>query len=266
MHKLIDFRSDKRFVRRARELETIYAMILMYCRHHHGASERLCAECTALGRYSERRLERRIFGDAKPTCSNCVVHCYRADMRERVREVMRWAGPRMLAFWRTRRWFRELFRAELQPYHALLFCEAVAWLFYRYIVVSRELAHTRTLFLELVFVAMFLGLFWAAAIVIARLAEMNFGRELGETFRRITVAALPIVVLPFLGAIWIKLPSPRTWMLVTLLLCVAGVADLIDVLEEDTAALRLQVRLKDHLEGYTGVYQRIAVEKANRDW
>ena len=53
---------------------------------------------------------------------------------------------------------------------------------------------------------------------------------------------------------------------VTLLLCVAGVADLIDVLEEDAAGLRLQVRLKDHLEGYTGVYQRIAVEKANRDW
>jgi len=53
---------------------------------------------------------------------------------------------------------------------------------------------------------------------------------------------------------------------VTLLLCVAGVADLIDVLEEDAAALRLQLRLKDHLEGYTGVYQRIAIEKANRDW
>jgi hypothetical protein len=43
-----------------------------------------------------RRLERCVFGDAKPACSNCVVHCYRADMRERVREVMRWSGPRML--------------------------------------------------------------------------------------------------------------------------------------------------------------------------
>jgi hypothetical protein len=53
---------------------------------------------------------------------------------------------------------------------------------------------------------------------------------------------------------------------VTLVLCVAGVADLIDVLEQDAATLRLQVRLKDHLEGYMGVYQRIAVEKANRDW
>jgi hypothetical protein len=50
----------------------------------------------ALARYSERRLERCVFGDAKPTCSNCVVHCYRKDMRERIRDVMSWAGPRML--------------------------------------------------------------------------------------------------------------------------------------------------------------------------
>jgi hypothetical protein len=94
--KLVDFRTDKRFVRRARELETLYAMILMYCRHHHGTRTRWCSECTALAAYSERRLERCIFGDAKPTCSNCVVHCYRADRRERIRQVMRWAGPRML--------------------------------------------------------------------------------------------------------------------------------------------------------------------------
>lgn len=93
--ELIDFRTDKRFVRRARELKTLMAMIILYCRHRH-EGEPLCVECTALARYAERRLERCIFGDAKPTCSNCVVHCYRADMRERVREVMRWAGPRML--------------------------------------------------------------------------------------------------------------------------------------------------------------------------
>ena len=51
-----------------------------------------------------------------------------------------------------------------------------------------------------------------------------------------------------------------------LLLCVAGVADIIDVLEEDAAAMKLQNRLRDDLERYSGVYQRIAVEKANRDW
>ena len=53
---------------------------------------------------------------------------------------------------------------------------------------------------------------------------------------------------------------------VTLLLCVAGAADIIDVLEEDAVTLRLHVRLRDDLERYAGIYQRIAVEKANRDW
>lgn len=32
----------------------------------------------------------------KTFCSVCPTHCYRAQMRERIREVMRWAGPRML--------------------------------------------------------------------------------------------------------------------------------------------------------------------------
>ena len=52
----------------------------------------------------------------------------------------------------------------------------------------------------------------------------------------------------------------------TLLLCVPGVADIIDVLEEDAAAVRLQVRMRGDLEQYSGVYERIAVEKARRDW
>jgi hypothetical protein len=93
--KVIEFRTDKRFVRRARELKTLEAMMRMYCRHHHGGGP-LCVECTGLAEYARRRLQRCVFGDAKPTCANCVVHCYRADERERVREMMRWAGPRML--------------------------------------------------------------------------------------------------------------------------------------------------------------------------
>jgi len=72
-------------------------MVLIYCRAHHRGSAP-CPDCAALLAYANRRLERCLFGDAKPTCANCVVHCYRADMREHIREVMRWAGPRML--WR----------------------------------------------------------------------------------------------------------------------------------------------------------------------
>ena len=56
----------------------------------------LCTDCGALFEYAKRRLERCVFGDAKPACANCLVHCYKADRREQIRVVMRWAGPRML--------------------------------------------------------------------------------------------------------------------------------------------------------------------------
>lgn len=92
----IEFVTDKRFVRRKTEVKTIEAMVGMYCRHHHGAQQ-LCAQCAELFAYARRRLERCVFGDAKPACAKCVVHCYNAAMREQVRVVMRWAGPRMLA-------------------------------------------------------------------------------------------------------------------------------------------------------------------------
>lgn len=93
--KVVEFRTDPRFERRAREQRTLEAMMRMYCRHHHGSAP-LCAECSELAQYAQRRLERCIFGDEKPTCANCQVHCYKAAMRERVRVIMRWAGPRML--------------------------------------------------------------------------------------------------------------------------------------------------------------------------
>jgi hypothetical protein len=93
--QIIAFTTDKRFIRRARELKTIEAMIHMYCAHHH-PGDTPCAECMDLFDYAQRRLERCVFGDAKPACANCVVHCYKADMREKIRQVMRWAGPRMM--------------------------------------------------------------------------------------------------------------------------------------------------------------------------
>ena len=84
---------------RAREFEMIAAMLRMYCRAHHGRRQgAFCNDCKDLHDYARRRLERCVFGEAKPTCANCIVHCYKAAMRQRIRVVMRWAGPRML--WR----------------------------------------------------------------------------------------------------------------------------------------------------------------------
>jgi len=85
------------FIRRAREFRTITVMLRMYCRAHHGSKgPLLCHDCIALHDYARRRLERCAFGEAKPTCAKCTVHCYKASMRERVRKAMGWAGPRML--------------------------------------------------------------------------------------------------------------------------------------------------------------------------
>jgi len=80
-----------------REMRTVEAMIAITCRDLHGDHEgELCADCGELLEYARLRLERCPFGAAKPTCGNCKVHCYRPEARERIREVMRHAGPRML--------------------------------------------------------------------------------------------------------------------------------------------------------------------------
>jgi hypothetical protein len=93
--QFIEFTTDKQFIRRVRELKTIRVMVDMYCASPHGGAP-LCADCADLFDYAQRRLQRCVFGDAKPNCAKCVVHCYNADMREWIRVVMRWAGPRML--------------------------------------------------------------------------------------------------------------------------------------------------------------------------
>jgi hypothetical protein len=87
----------QRHPRLARELATIRAMVAIFCHDHHAThGDALCAPCGELMAYATRRLDRCVFGDDKPTCANCKVHCYTADMREQVRVVMRYAGPRML--------------------------------------------------------------------------------------------------------------------------------------------------------------------------
>jgi hypothetical protein len=97
----VDAHADKPPRRLAREEKTIAAMIALYCRDHHGAGpsdagDGLCADCAGLLDYARVRLEKCRYGSEKPTCANCETHCYRPSMRERVREVMRYSGPRML--------------------------------------------------------------------------------------------------------------------------------------------------------------------------
>ena len=77
------------------EKTVVEQMIRLYCRRREGNRE-LCAGCAELLDYARARLDRCRFGADKPTCRRCPVHCYRPEMKERIRRVMRWSGPRML--------------------------------------------------------------------------------------------------------------------------------------------------------------------------
>ncbi|MGQ9913037.1 MAG: nitrous oxide-stimulated promoter family protein [Thermogutta sp.] len=81
-----------------RERATISAMIRIYCQKNHASAKNLCEDCQALLDYSLCRLDRCIFGEEKPTCVHCPVHCYKPAMRERVRAVMRFSGPWMMFY------------------------------------------------------------------------------------------------------------------------------------------------------------------------
>ena len=79
------------------EKRTVGHMIGLWCRKNHGGKE-LCNECRELLDYSLARLEHCRFGNAKTKCHKGPVHCYRPDMREKIRTVMRFSGPRMLFY------------------------------------------------------------------------------------------------------------------------------------------------------------------------
>ena len=79
-----------------RESRTIAAMIDIYCADTHRRTDSLCGDCRALRDYALDRVGKCRFGADKPVCAKCPIHCYKPEMRERVRVVMRHSGPKML--------------------------------------------------------------------------------------------------------------------------------------------------------------------------
>lgn len=80
------------------EFKTIKAMVKIYCKKFHkiAGKEKLCAECQAFLVYANEKLDRCPYGQNKPTCNKCPIHCYKPELREQARTIMRYAGPRML--------------------------------------------------------------------------------------------------------------------------------------------------------------------------
>jgi len=83
--------------KRLREQKVVGQMISIYCHgNHHTPAGQLCPQCQALNAYAIERSDKCPFMEHKTFCSNCNVHCYRGEMATQIRQVMHYAGPRML--------------------------------------------------------------------------------------------------------------------------------------------------------------------------
>ena len=91
--------------RRAREEKTISQMIALHCAGTHDAKlrtetalcgEAVCPQCAQLDAYATLRTRRCRKMGTKTSCDACENHCYKPEMREQIRQVMRYSGPRML--------------------------------------------------------------------------------------------------------------------------------------------------------------------------
>ena len=83
--------------KREKEKRIVGEMIALYCRGNHGSPKgSLCPDCRTLLSYARKRSDKCPFMENKTFCSNCRVHCYKPDMREKIRQVMLWSGPRMI--------------------------------------------------------------------------------------------------------------------------------------------------------------------------
>ncbi|MEQ9947380.1 nitrous oxide-stimulated promoter family protein [Pectobacterium aroidearum] len=79
---------------RQREIRTVGLMIELYEKHHPETDDN--AQYKDLFNYAIKRLDRCHFGEDKPACKHCPIHCYQPARREAIKAIMRWSGPRML--------------------------------------------------------------------------------------------------------------------------------------------------------------------------
>jgi len=81
-----------------REKVTIAKMVKLYCRLVHLSNGEMCEECNELLNYAHKRIDLCQYSVDKPVCNKCPIHCYKKDMREKIRQVMRFSGPRMIRY------------------------------------------------------------------------------------------------------------------------------------------------------------------------
>lgn len=95
---------DKQLKAWEKERQLIPVMIKNYCKGKHKderkeqgvANKEVCAECRKLTEYALLRLDKCPFKADKKFCSFCKIHCYKPEMREKIKSVMKHSGARLL--------------------------------------------------------------------------------------------------------------------------------------------------------------------------
>ncbi|MGM3175459.1 nitrous oxide-stimulated promoter family protein [Dickeya lacustris] len=78
-----------------REMRTVQAMLILYERAFPAPADEV-NYYTTLRDYAFNRLSKCPYGEEKPACKQCPIHCYQPAKRDAIKVIMRWAGPRML--------------------------------------------------------------------------------------------------------------------------------------------------------------------------
>lgn len=87
----------KEYKKWEKEKALVPVMIKIYCHGNHGTKgAEVCAACGELTEYALLRLEKCPFRKKKHFCSTCRIHCYKSEMRGRIKAVMKYAGIRIM--------------------------------------------------------------------------------------------------------------------------------------------------------------------------
>ena len=84
--------------RTARDRKVLEAMGRIFCKAHHSGEKDPCALCSLCHEIVEVTLVRTAscpYGH-EGNCQDCAIHCQRGEAQERIREIMRYAAPRMV--------------------------------------------------------------------------------------------------------------------------------------------------------------------------
>jgi len=80
-----------------REYKTVKAMIELNCLKLHNPNG-LCDECQELLTYAEARIRKCPHYKSKIPCKDCTSHCYHDPYKNKIRDVMRFSGSRMMIY------------------------------------------------------------------------------------------------------------------------------------------------------------------------